>query len=213
MIYPSADKLEIWGSKYALVVLAAKRAKQIKSGAPPMINTDSRNPLTIALEEIAAGKINCVVAETDAVIPTAQEPEAAQLLAIPLRSDEDTEEETRKPEEETILASDDMDLAVDEEEIEDEEDSEVEDLDAWAGGLPTKDNDDLDEEPETHLGMDPALVAIPDDEDTPKPKRGRKASAAPDADADIDIDVDLDADIDLDIEDEDSVVEDEPSED
>jgi DNA-directed RNA polymerase subunit omega len=39
------------------VVLAAKRAKQIKEGAPVLIETASTNPLTIALEEIAAGKV------------------------------------------------------------------------------------------------------------------------------------------------------------
>lgn len=58
MIYPSADKIdENIESKYALVILAAKRAKQIKEGARSRINTASLNPLTIALEEIAAGEI------------------------------------------------------------------------------------------------------------------------------------------------------------
>lgn len=58
MIYPSADKIDkAIDSKYALVVLAAKRAKQLKEGARPLIATDSTNPLTIALEEIAGGAI------------------------------------------------------------------------------------------------------------------------------------------------------------
>ncbi len=58
MIYPSADKIDQnIESKYALVILAAKRAKQIKEGARSRINTASLNPLTIALEEIAAGEI------------------------------------------------------------------------------------------------------------------------------------------------------------
>ena len=58
MIYPSADKIDKnIESKYALVILAAKRAKQIKEGARSRINTPSVNPLTIALEEIAAGEI------------------------------------------------------------------------------------------------------------------------------------------------------------
>ena len=46
-----------FGSRFDLVVAAAKRAGQIKSGNPPLIETTSRNPLTIALEEIAAGKV------------------------------------------------------------------------------------------------------------------------------------------------------------
>ena len=46
-----------FGSRFDLVVAAAKRAGQIKDGAPPLVDTTSRNPLTIALEEIAAGKV------------------------------------------------------------------------------------------------------------------------------------------------------------
>jgi DNA-directed RNA polymerase subunit omega len=58
LIYPSADIIDKRvGSRYSLVVLAAKRAKQIKEGAPTLIETASTNPLTIALEEIAAGKV------------------------------------------------------------------------------------------------------------------------------------------------------------
>lgn len=70
MIYPSADTIEDKvGSRYSLVVLAAKRAKQIKEGAPILIETASTNPLTIALEEIAAGKVTLQAA--DALVPTA----------------------------------------------------------------------------------------------------------------------------------------------
>ena len=97
MIYPSMDKLENWGSKYALVTLAAKRAKQLKSGAPPLVDTDSRNPLTVALEEIAAGKITCFVPDVDLVITASVEPEVAQLLAIPMEPEEELAEEEWRP--------------------------------------------------------------------------------------------------------------------
>lgn len=62
--------LEKVDSKYALVVMAAKRARQINNyyrsreeGSiddipPPLVDTRSRNILTIALEEIAEGKIS-----------------------------------------------------------------------------------------------------------------------------------------------------------
>lgn len=60
MIYPTADKLDAWGSKYALTVLAAKRAKQVKIGFSPLVDTDTRNPLTVALEEIGSGEISAV---------------------------------------------------------------------------------------------------------------------------------------------------------
>jgi DNA-directed RNA polymerase subunit omega len=58
MIYPSPDKIDKQiDSKYALVILAAKRAKQLKEGSRPRLQTDSTNSLTIALEEIAEGKV------------------------------------------------------------------------------------------------------------------------------------------------------------
>ncbi|MHB1390794.1 MAG: DNA-directed RNA polymerase subunit omega [Thermoleophilia bacterium] len=62
--------LEKVDSKYALVVVAAKRARQINNyyrnrdeGSiddipPPLLDTRSRNILTVALEEIAAGTIS-----------------------------------------------------------------------------------------------------------------------------------------------------------
>lgn len=48
------DRVE---NKYALVIVAAKRARQLKEGSLPMVEVDSGNPVTVALEEIAAGKI------------------------------------------------------------------------------------------------------------------------------------------------------------
>ena len=56
-IYPSPDKLDSQESKFALVILAAKRARQIKDGARKLVETRSPNPLTVGLEEIAAGMI------------------------------------------------------------------------------------------------------------------------------------------------------------
>ena len=56
-IYPSPDKLDMQESKYALVILAAKRARQIKDNARRLTDSKSANPLTVALEEIAAGAI------------------------------------------------------------------------------------------------------------------------------------------------------------
>lgn len=44
-------------SRYTLVVLAAKRARQILEGAKPQVEVNSEKPVTIALQEIAADKI------------------------------------------------------------------------------------------------------------------------------------------------------------
>jgi DNA-directed RNA polymerase subunit omega len=55
---PQADKLDQFElGRFVLSNLAAKRAKQLREGAPPLVRTDSNNPLTIALAEIAQGMI------------------------------------------------------------------------------------------------------------------------------------------------------------
>jgi DNA-directed RNA polymerase subunit omega len=72
MIYPRVDSLlEHTDSHYAAVVVAAKRARQINSyyhnigeGSfgeypPPMVDTQTgKNYLSIALEELAEGKLS-----------------------------------------------------------------------------------------------------------------------------------------------------------
>ena len=192
MIYPSADILENWGSKYSLVVLAAKRAKQLKSGAPPLINTSSRNPLTIALEEIAAGKVLCQVADHDILPKSTQEAEVAQLLAIPTLS---TEEEgaAEEPVTAAVLA-DDTDLLLEEEEEEEESEEEEEPL-----GIVEEEEEeehevgfveDIDEDEEAAVDVDAV-----DDEAAVAPRdhprrgraeaegrRGRKPKVAPEED-------------------------------
>lgn len=45
------------GGRYPLVVAAARRACQLKENAVPLVRINSNNPLTIALAEIAAGKV------------------------------------------------------------------------------------------------------------------------------------------------------------
>ncbi len=58
MIKPPLEALlDRVSNKYALVIVAAKRARQLKDGALPMVDVDTGSPVTIALEEIAAGKI------------------------------------------------------------------------------------------------------------------------------------------------------------
>jgi len=70
MIYPKIDDLLAKvDSKYALVIAAARRTRQIndyhgqlgegsfESFAPPLVESRSKNFLTMALEEIAAGQL------------------------------------------------------------------------------------------------------------------------------------------------------------
>ena len=71
MISPRVDRLlENVDSPYASVIGAAKRARHINSYyhnlgegtfeefPPPMVDTGSKNYLTIALEEVASGKVS-----------------------------------------------------------------------------------------------------------------------------------------------------------
>jgi DNA-directed RNA polymerase subunit omega len=57
-LLPSCDELNDYEhGVFVLTNLAAKRAKQLKSGAPPLVRIDSNHPLTVALAEISAGMI------------------------------------------------------------------------------------------------------------------------------------------------------------
>ena len=71
MIHPRIDQLmDQVDSRYALVIVAAKRARQINNyhhqlgegmgfeeAPPPLVESRSKNYLTMAMEEIARGKL------------------------------------------------------------------------------------------------------------------------------------------------------------
>jgi DNA-directed RNA polymerase subunit omega len=69
VIHPRIDELlENVDSRYALVIVAAKRARQINNyhhqlgegtfdEFPPLVESRSKNYLTMALEEVSEGKI------------------------------------------------------------------------------------------------------------------------------------------------------------
>ncbi len=61
MLYPSVDEIKKASeSRYALVILAAKRARDIVEGAPILVEGgDSEKAVTAAVSEIAAGEIKC----------------------------------------------------------------------------------------------------------------------------------------------------------
>ena len=72
MIHPRIDTLlDHVDSRYALVIVAAKRARQINNyhhqlgegmgledAPPPLVESRSKNYLTMAMEEIARGKLS-----------------------------------------------------------------------------------------------------------------------------------------------------------
>ena len=76
MIHPRIDELlNHVDSRYALVIVAAKRARQINNYhhqlgegtfddfAPPLVESRSKNYLTMAMEETASGKLKYAYAK------------------------------------------------------------------------------------------------------------------------------------------------------
>ncbi len=60
-------------SNYRYILVAARRARQLQSGARPLVETHSRKPCRIAQEEIQAGKVKYVVGETKSAAAVANE--------------------------------------------------------------------------------------------------------------------------------------------
>jgi DNA-directed RNA polymerase subunit omega len=59
MAFPSLEKsLNKVSNRYLLVVLAAKRARQLNRGAAPRVESRHKKPTSGALEEIAAAKVD-----------------------------------------------------------------------------------------------------------------------------------------------------------
>ena len=57
------DCLDKVSSRFELVTLASKRAKQLLKGAKPLIQSNNRE-IVIALREIAAGKVRRAIPQT-----------------------------------------------------------------------------------------------------------------------------------------------------
>ncbi|MGH7395464.1 MAG: DNA-directed RNA polymerase subunit omega [Candidatus Methylomirabilales bacterium] len=73
-LIPIEEFMDRADSKFRLVIIAAKRSKQVNRGAPHLIQTRSVKPTYIALEELAAGCVDY------SVVPL-EEAMAAGMLA------------------------------------------------------------------------------------------------------------------------------------
>ncbi len=45
------------GNRFSLITLVRKRARHLVDGSPPLVDTESRNAVSVALEEIHQGKV------------------------------------------------------------------------------------------------------------------------------------------------------------
>lgn len=95
---PVESLLDVVDSKFTLVTISARRARQINayfsrlgdgigSIVPPQVDSISKKPLTVAFEEIAAGKItysrpdpNAVIEETEIDNTDSSENESARSI-------------------------------------------------------------------------------------------------------------------------------------
>jgi DNA-directed RNA polymerase subunit omega len=56
--------IEGFDSNYRYILVAARRARQLQGGAPPVVDSGSRKPCRIAQDEIKAGKVKWLIPET-----------------------------------------------------------------------------------------------------------------------------------------------------
>jgi DNA-directed RNA polymerase subunit omega len=122
MSYSAGEELDSKvGSRYSLVIAVAKRAKQLREGQPRMVDCKSKNSITIALEEISAGKLQVI-------LPTEEEILAAERHTTPPdRSHIDASELLKVPE--TLEGLDDVEAVLAAEEV---ADTELDDADSVA---------------------------------------------------------------------------------
>jgi DNA-directed RNA polymerase subunit omega len=74
------DCLERVENRFALVILASKRTKELKRGAPLMVHDRSNREVVMSLREIARGKIR-------SRMPTAEELSKKTEVVVDTRTD------------------------------------------------------------------------------------------------------------------------------
>ncbi len=81
------DCLENVDNRFQLVLVAAKRARQINLGAEPLVPLENDKPTVLALREIASGKITRdILNKVPFNEPLIEETEIAEELRIELQS-------------------------------------------------------------------------------------------------------------------------------
>jgi DNA-directed RNA polymerase subunit omega len=124
MILQSTDELEDYiGNKYSLVIVAAKRARQIKEGHTPLSRDSSPNPLSIALREVQEQKLQSIAPPEEELAPAPRDVIASLVAGAGFDLDEDLDLEDSD-------AVDDLAallIGADEEEEEEAEESDSDD--------------------------------------------------------------------------------------
>ena len=105
---PFEDLTEKVDSKYRLVIIAAKRSRQLNQGATPLVQPKGRKPTYIALEEVAAGKVDYTAKSIEEVTKSGVFAEAVkptwfrEIAPEGVVAEEETEEEEVEQELEAV---------------------------------------------------------------------------------------------------------------
>ncbi|MGQ0658407.1 MAG: DNA-directed RNA polymerase subunit omega [Chromatiales bacterium] len=82
------DCLPFVGNRFDLVLLAAKRARQIALGSRPLVDAQHEKPTVLALREVAAGLMNNETCEAIAAKESGAEEIIDPFAEIPENSSE-----------------------------------------------------------------------------------------------------------------------------
>lgn len=85
------DCLDVVPNRFELIILAARRARQLHAGVEPMIdNTDNDKPTVLALREIAEGKVDeSLVSAVEKEEKARRERDALAWVSAEMQSQED----------------------------------------------------------------------------------------------------------------------------
>ena len=114
---PLEDLMDKVDSKYRLVIIAAKRSRQLNQGTAPTIQSKGYKPTYIALEEMAAGKVEYTAAPIEEVAKAGVFAEAVkpawfrEIAPEAVTAEEGTEEEEEQEAEEAAPAEAEEEVA------------------------------------------------------------------------------------------------------
>ena len=112
MLYPSINEIKHKAdSRYTLVILAAKRARDIVDGKPALVDCKVNRPVSIEAKEINEDMIKVRYPEDDPVVEEETEEEAEE-------ASEEAEESEEAAEEEAPAEAENAEAPADEEEAE-----------------------------------------------------------------------------------------------
>lgn len=154
-VLQSTDSLEEYiGNKYSLVIVAAKRARQIREGHVPLVQDTSPNPISKALTEVTFQKLRPIAPPEDDVIPASRDDIASLVHSsdFDLEGDLDLADSDAVDDLAALLASSDA------------EDAEEEDPTADDSEDAEEEEEDEEEDDDEEVEVDPILGAADDDD-------------------------------------------------